>query len=230
MKISKAPLERKRPLFFTAGLVFALSVTLVSFEWRTPCEISTVPFGATETPDAPQGEIITLPPPKKTVEKPKLPDLEPKKKTLEIKIVPNETLVEAKEIEPLIPAFLDDLISGDMKSDESDVDEPMTPFKIVEKMPAYPGGDSALLTYLAGHTEYPRLAIENNITGVVYVTYVVDKDGNITKVEIARGVHPSLDNEALRVVKTITGYKPGMQRGKAVPVEFTIPIRFTLDG
>lgn len=228
MKTSKAPLEKKRPLFFAAGLVFALSVTLVSFEWRIPYEIPVISIGDREIPDAPQGEIITLPPPEKTVEKPKLPDLEPKRKTPEIKIVPNETLVEAKETELFIPELPEDLTPGDLKPEESEESGEMTPFVIVENMPSYSGGDLALLKYLAGHTEYPRLARENNITGVVYVTYVVDKHGNVTKVEIARGVHPSLDDEAVRVVKTLNGYQPGMQRGKAVPVEFTIPIRFTL--
>ena len=95
-------------------------------------------------------------------------------------------------------------------------------------MPGYPGGDAALLKYIGENTEYPAIAKENGITGVVYVSYIVGKDGQVRDVKVVRGVDPFLDKEAIRVVKTIKGYSPGKQRGKPVPVQFTIPIRFQL--
>ena len=102
-------------------------------------------------------------------------------------------------------------------------------FTIVEDMPNYPGGDAALLGYINKSVEYPPIAKENGITGVVYVSYIVDKTGNVTDVKVVRGADPFLDKEAVRVVKTIKGYKPGKQRGKPVPVQFTIPIRYVLN-
>jgi protein TonB len=102
-------------------------------------------------------------------------------------------------------------------------------FTIVEDMPAFPGGDAALLKYIAQNVEYPPIAKENGITGVVYVSYIVGKDGKVRDVKVVRGADPFLDKEAKRVVKTLSGYKPGKQRGKPVPVQFTIPIRFVLN-
>ena len=96
-------------------------------------------------------------------------------------------------------------------------------------MPGYPGGDAALLKYIAETVEYPAIAKENGITGVVYVSYIVDRDGSIKDVKVVRGADPFLDKEAVRVVKTLRGYTPGKQRGKPVPVQFTIPIRFVLN-
>lgn len=102
-------------------------------------------------------------------------------------------------------------------------------FTIVEDMPAFPGGDAALLKYIAENVKYPPIAKENGITGVVYVSYIVDRDGSVKDVKVVRGADPFLDKEAIRVVKTLKGYKPGKQRGKPVPVQFTIPIRFVLN-
>jgi len=100
---------------------------------------------------------------------------------------------------------------------------------IVENMPEFPGGDLALMKYLQRNIRYPSVAKEYNITGKVYVNYIVDKKGYVTNVKIVRGVDKSLDAEALRVVKSLPKYKPGKQRGKPVRVQFTIPINFTLN-
>ena len=78
-------------------------------------------------------------------------------------------------------------------------------------------------------TKYPPMAKEYNITGKVYVRFVVDKSGSVTNVEVVRGVDKSLDAEAVRVIKSLPKYKPGKQRGKAVKVMFTVPINFTLN-
>lgn len=107
------------------------------------------------------------------------------------------------------------------------------PAAVVENadiMPAYPNGDNELLRFVAENVEYPPICKENGITGVVYVQYVVDVDGQVKNVKVIRGADPFLDAEASRVVKTISGYKPGSHKGKPVPVQFTIPIRFVLDG
>lgn len=101
-------------------------------------------------------------------------------------------------------------------------------FFIVEQMPVFPGGDLALRKYIANAVKYPEIAQKNGIQGKVYVTFVVAKDGSIANCKIARGVDPSLDKEALRVVSGLPNWKPGYQRGKAVNVSFTVPINFVL--
>lgn len=101
-------------------------------------------------------------------------------------------------------------------------------FIIVEDMPEYPGGELALRQWLGTHIKYPVTAAENGIMGKVYVTFVVGKDGSIYNAKIARGVDPSLDQEALRVVNTLPKWKPGYQRGVAVNVKYTVPINFQL--
>ncbi len=101
-------------------------------------------------------------------------------------------------------------------------------FFIVEEMPEFPGGEMALRTFIASAIKYPEIAQEKGIQGKVYVTFVVGKDGSIVNCSIARGVDPSLDKEALRVVNTLPKWKPGVQKGKAVNVSYTVPINFVL--
>jgi TonB family protein len=101
-------------------------------------------------------------------------------------------------------------------------------FFIVEDMPEFPGGEVALRKFFANHISYPALAQEKGIQGRVYVTFVVDKDGQVANAKIARGVDPSLDMEALRVVNSLPAWIPGKQRGKAVNVSYTVPINFSL--
>ena len=101
-------------------------------------------------------------------------------------------------------------------------------FVVVEEMPEFPGGVTALRKYLAESVKYPVIAQENGIQGKVYVNFVVNKDGSVSNAKVARGVDPSLDQEALRVVSTLPKWKPGKQRGQPVRVSYTVPINFQL--
>ena len=101
-------------------------------------------------------------------------------------------------------------------------------FVVVEEMPEYPGGTDALKVFLANNVKYPPEAAKKGIQGKVYVTFVVNKDGSVSDAKIARGVDPLLDAEALRVVKLLTNWKPGRQRGEEVRVSYTVPINFAL--
>ena len=102
-------------------------------------------------------------------------------------------------------------------------------FEVVEKMPEYPGGQDALMTFLAQNIKYPAAAAENNIQGRVIVKFVVNKEGKVEQAEILRGVDPAIDKEALRVVNTMPQWIPGEQLGKKVSVYFVLPISFKLD-
>lgn len=101
-------------------------------------------------------------------------------------------------------------------------------FFIVEEMPEFPGGDLALRKYIANSIKYPEIAQDKGIQGKVYVTFVVSKDGTVANARIARGVDPSLDKEALRVVSSLPQWKPGKQHGENVNVSYTVPINFLL--
>lgn len=106
--------------------------------------------------------------------------------------------------------------------------EEQTIFEVVENMPDFPGGQAALMQYLAKNIKYPTIAQENGTQGRVIVQFVVNKDGSIVDAKVVRSVDPYLDKEALRVINTMPKWKPGMQRGKPVRVKFTVPVMFRL--
>lgn len=102
------------------------------------------------------------------------------------------------------------------------------PFVVVEEMPLFPGGDSALLQFIAGNTKYPEAAKIKGITGKVIVRFCVNKTGGVDRVTVIRGVDPELDKEAERVVSSLPSFKPGRQGGKDVNVWYMVPINFAL--
>jgi TonB family protein len=99
---------------------------------------------------------------------------------------------------------------------------------IVEENPSYPGGTDALLKFITSNMQYPENAKKNGIKGIVYVQYIVDKEGKIKQAKILRGVSPELDKEALRLTQTITGWNPAMQNGNPVERALIMPIKFSL--
>ena len=101
-------------------------------------------------------------------------------------------------------------------------------FEVVEQMPQFPGGDGALMQYLSSHIKYPVVAEENGIQGRVVCTFVVERNGSITDVRVVKSVDPSLDKEAVRVIKGMPNWIPGKQNGSAVRVKYTVPVTFRL--
>jgi protein TonB len=108
-------------------------------------------------------------------------------------------------------------------------DEEVVNFYIIEEKPEFPGGEEGMMKWIAEHIKYPEIAKENGITGKVFIQFVIDKDGRVTNVSVLRGVDPSLDKEALRVISAMPAWTPGKQRGKAVKVSFQLPINFKLN-
>ena len=121
----------------------------------------------------------------------------------------NEIIVEEKKPEPV---------------DDDKV------FDIVEQKPQFPGGEAALLKYVAEHLRYPAMAQENGIQGRVVVQFVVTKNGSVGEVKVVRSKDPDLDKEAVRVVKSLPKFVPGKMNGHAVNVWYTLPITFKLQG
>ena len=218
MKAKKNPkisIERKRGLFFQIGLVITLLVVLVAFEWKS-YEKTDYSLGQLQMDDL-EDEMIPI---TRQEEKPPPPPPPPPEI---IEIVEDEVEIENElEVEDT-DTDENEFIEQEEEEDSDEV------FMVVEQMPVFPGGDLGLMKFIQKTTKYPPIAKENDITGKVYVTYVVNKKGKVTSVKVVRGVDKYLDAEAVRVVKLLPYTTAGKQRGKPVNVQYTIPINFTLN-
>ena len=122
----------------------------------------------------------------------------------------------------------DDIVVEELiEESEKDFDNDQV-FMIVEEMPEFPGGEEALIKFIAESTKYPEEAKNKRIEGKVFVQFVINKEGNVENVKLAKGVDPLLDEAAMNIVKSMPQWKPGRQRGQNVNVSFTIPINFQL--
>ena len=222
-KSPKADLESKRNIFVQLGLVVALGLCLLAFEWTSKVD-QAASLGSMAEQDV-EDEIIPI----TRQEEVKPPPPPPPPKVVEVlNIVDDETEIEDElEIEDTDIDEETAIEVAPVLQEEEEADEGQV-FFIVEDMPEFPGGELALRKFIANSIKYPVIAQENGIQGKVYVNFVVDKDGSITNARIARGVDRSLDQEALRVVNTLPKWKPGQQRGKPVKVSYTVPINFVL--
>jgi TonB family protein len=97
-----------------------------------------------------------------------------------------------------------------------------------EQMPVYPGGSQALLQYIGSSVRYPREALKKRQQGKVLITFVVDETGQVRDARVKKGVSPTIDAEALRVMNGLARFEPGRQNGEAVPVYFTVPVQFAI--
>jgi protein TonB len=152
--------------------------------------------------------------------------------------VPQEISTAEQEYKEELEIVEDDNINFDMEMDKtveeivpiSDSFEEDTPisFAVVEEKPQYPGGDEALMKYIAENIEYPQIARESSIQGKVFVSFIIDSTGEVINPVIVNSIDPILDSLALDVVRNIPDWTPGKQRGKAVQVSYIIPITFIL--
>ncbi|MBR77149.1 MAG: energy transducer TonB [Flavobacteriales bacterium] len=217
MEIKKNPkvdLEKKRSLYLQIGFVIALLLVYAAFEYKN-YDKSSYNLGDLNLDDL-EEEIIPI---TKQEQKPPPPPPPPPEI---IEIVEDEVEIE-EELE------IEDTESDEDEIIEIEEEDDDEFFMVVENMPEFPGGDLGLMKYIQKNVKYPPIAKEYNITGKVYVQFIVDKSGTVTNVKVVRGVDKNLDAEAVRVVKSLPKYKPGKQRGKPVRVMFTIPINFTLN-
>ncbi len=119
---------------------------------------------------------------------------------------------------------------ADLQEHKAVVAEPVKEqvFDHVEQMPQFPGGDKELMKFLNENIKYPHIAAEQGVSGTVRLRFVVDKDGNVGEVQVQRSVDPSLDKEAIRVVKLLPKWIPGKQNGRPVAVWYNVPVKFQL--
>ena len=224
-KSEKANLENKKLLFVEIGLVISLAITLFAFEW-TSTETEVAMLDDTQEIVL-EEEIIPI-----TQEAPPPPPAAPKIPVLsdQIDIVDDEIEVD----DDLFMNLEDDSSLGVeimdyVEVEEEVVEEEAIPFQLVEEKPSFQGGDANQFSkWVNSRLVYPEIAKENGVQGRVTLQFTVEKDGSVTKVKVLRGVDPSLDKEAVRVVSMSPKWSPGKQRDRAVPVTYTFPVIFQL--
>ena len=223
-KTPRADLENRRGLFLEIGLAVILAAALVAFNIKSydkeVKDVSTRTADVEIDADIIQTSEDTPPPP---------PPEEPEVVATELNVVENDAEdihevgiinAEAKADEAL------EFTRVEVKEEVEEAEEEV--FLVVEEDPEFPGGLDALSKFIADNIKYPQLAKENNITGKVFVSFVVEKDGRVGQVKILRDIGGGCGNEAVRVVKMMPRWKPGKQRGKAVRTQFNLPVNFDL--
>lgn len=222
-KSSKASLEDKKSIYMLMGFVVVLSLLYIALEWTKQevkiYENTNLEAIAEEEIEIIQTAQVEPPPPP-----PDIPEVieilnvvEDDVETAEIEINTEDEKDKAIVIQAPVAS------SGVVEAEDSDV-----PFVVVEKMPSFPGGETALFKYLGDNIKYPVIAQESGIQGRVTCQFVVNRDGSIVDIEVVRSVDKSLDAEAIRVISKMPRWTPGMQRGKTVRVKYTLPVNFRL--
>jgi len=223
-KNPKADLDKQRGLFLQIGLLVALAFVLLAFEWRSYDDdlllLESFTYSAAEEETAPitrQEPIKPLPPPPKPKAVSTLLNVVKNDVKITEEININNEVVKNEE-EAFTP------IGGEEEApiQESDI------FLTVENPPSFPGGEPARAKFIQNHTIYPKTANEKNIQGTVYVAFIVEPSGKLTNIKLLRGIGGGCDEEALRVASIMPNWIPGKQNGKAVRVQFSMPIRFVL--
>jgi protein TonB len=224
-KSKKADLEHRKGMFLEVGLVVALAVILVAFEWTQ---------GENKDSDTELVQEIQFEDEMMQITRREEPKPEPKPEQPKVAevldIVDDDVQIEDDfdfDMEATDDTEYD--FTTMISDDEEEIDEEEV-FYIVEDMPTFNGGDPAteFRKYIAQNLRYPEIAAENGISGRVIVQFAVNKTGQVEDAVVVRSVDPALDKEAIRVVMASPKWTPGKQRGKAVKVLFTFPINFVL--
>ena len=224
-KTEKADLEKRRGLYLEIGLVVALAAALVAFNVKSYDNEQIEVTQRTAEDETEEMVIQTqqdeLPPP---------PPPEPEVVTTELNVIDNDAETENEMsmdvFEKVEKQENIEIVQVQVEQEEEEKEDEI--FQVVEQDPEYPGGIEALYKYIQSNIKYPQLAKENNITGRVFVTFVVEKDGSVSNVKAARDIGGGCGAEAVRVVKSMPKWTPGKQRGKVVRAAYTLPVNFNL--
>ena len=223
-KNPKADLEKRRGLYLEIGLVVILCACLVAFNIKSTDADETTVFQREAVQEEEeiiiqtQEQELPPPPPPEAPEVTTVLEIVSDDKVIENELVVNAEVDENTQNIEIVPVQIE----------EDDEEDEITIFTVVENDPEFPGGMEALYKYLAQNIKYPQLARDNNITGKVYVTFVVERDGSIANPKVLRDIGGGCGAEAIRVIKSMPKWTPGKQRGKAVRVQFNLPVNFSL--
>ena len=219
-KNPKLELNKYSTLFFSIGLTISLGLTVLVFEWEIVEERSTVELQANDPLFEDILEDIPLtqqnPPPPK-IQQPKVIE------------VPDEEEIEDEiefdlDIEMTEETIIEELVIEEAPEEEI-ADEV---FSTVEVMPTFPGGTSEFYEYITNNLQYPRRAKKAEVEGKVIVRFVVGLDGEISDVEVVKGIGFDCDEEAKRIIQASPNWKPGKQGGRKVKVRMIVPLNFNL--
>lgn len=215
--------EERRPLFFFIGLSLSLLFTVVAFNWKTYDPLSIVDLGGV-TSDF--DEILEVPP---SLQPPPPPPQ--KLEVFVIKEADNEEVLEEVKIDLDVEATEQMEVTSvvyDLPVEEMEEEKVEEIFQIVENQPQFPGGLQAFYQFVAENIDYPDKALRLNVSGRVFLRFVIEKDGSITDIQVLKGIGAGCDEEAVRVLSNSPKWIPGKQRGNNVRVYMTVPILFIL--
>ena len=226
-KSPKADLERGKTMSVLMGFIVGLAVLYVGFEWSTQDVM--VVDETEQVQDVIAEEEIEItrqentppppPPPAAPAVAEVLTVVDDDVELADVEIASSEDDASAAQQETYVAPVVEE---------EEEEEAAQQIFTVVEKQPEFPGGMAELMKFLAKSIKYPVIAQENGIQGRVVCSFVVNRDGSIVDIQVMRGVDPSLDKEAVRVIGTMPKWKPGEQRGKPVRVRFILPVQFRL--
>ena len=226
-KSSKANLENKKLLFTEIGLIIALAAVYFAFDWSTAEKQVSVFEETAEVVEAEEMVPITqeTPPPPPTAA-PKIPILSDQIDIVDDEIQVDDNLFMNLEDDASMGVEIMDYVET---VEEEVVEEEAIPFQFVEEKPSFMGGDAnAFSKWVNERLVYPEIAKENGVSGRVTLQFTVNTDGTVSNIKVLRGVDPSLDKEAVRVVSMSPKWTPGKQRDRAVKVTYTFPVIFQL--
>ena len=225
-KSPKADLGNKKLLFLEIGLIISLGITYFAFNYSTD-DIKKNTLQENQVAEEVE-EIIITEPQEEIAPPPAAPEIS-FSDVIEIKdddIEVEDIVIETEDDEDFTIEIMD---YSDAEIVEEVVEEEAIPFAFVEQKPSFQGGDpNKFSIWVNERLVYPEIAKENGVQGRVTLEFTVEKDGSISKVKVLRGVDPSLDKEAVRVVSMSPKWTPGKQRDRAVPVKYTFPVIFQL--
>ncbi|MDR2917770.1 MAG: TonB family protein [Tannerella sp.] len=225
-KTPKADLEKGKGLSLLMGLVLAVALLFVGFEWSSSEFVAATDEGVSDVIAEEEMDITVQeetpppppPPPPAQLDPEVLNVVEDDANIDQVDIMSTEDNASERQESVYVPPAVE--------TEEEEASNEI--FMVVEKMPEFPGGQGELMSFIAKSIKYPVVAQENGIQGRVTCAFVVNKDGTIVDAEVVRGIDASLDKEALRVINSMPKWKPGEQRGKPVRVKYTVPINFRL--
>lgn len=224
-KSPKADLEKDVFLSVLLGLLVSISLVFVSLQWKSSNDNGELATNSLNIADIDDALLIQDQEKPEEVEPPKPEKVEEIQAELpeEFKVVDNDKKVQTIKF---VSTDEDKPLPPPPPPGPAEEEEAQQIFEIVEQNPEFTDGD--LNQWLSKNIEYPTIAAENGIQGRVIVQFVIERDGSATQIKVVRGVDPSLDKEAMRVVSKMPKWKPGMQRGKPVRFRYTLPVVFRL--
>lgn len=225
-KTDKANLENKKLLFVEIGLVVSLAIVFIGFEWGSREKQVAVLENNTQIVDVEEMVPITQETPPPPPSAPQIPVLSDQIDIVDDEIQVDDDMFINLEDDSNMGVEIMDYVEGVA---EEVIEEEAIPFQLVEDKPSFMGGDAnAFTTWVNQRLVYPEIAKENGVQGRVTLQFTVNTDGTVSNVKVLRGVDPSLDKEAVRVVSMSPKWTPGKQRDRAVKVTYTFPVIFQL--